>query len=194
MKRRGRCITDRPFAAIRVIRRVITQRNGPRQSGHVVNRNMGVTRAAVGPAVPAGRERGGTCPYFRNHPDAKQTCVAVSVTLRFLRRLPSAFRFLENVANFGGLGEVWGGMKPNRVRLFVKPYCGWCHEAQDWLEERGIQFETLDVTSDRAARQEMVDLSGQTLAPVIEVDGEVLADFDTDQLEVFWKKLEKSAA
>jgi glutaredoxin 3 len=85
-------------------------------------------------------------------------------------------------------------MKPNRVRLFVKPYCGWCHEAQDWLEEREIQFETLDVTSDRAAREEMVELSGQTLAPVIEVDGEVLADFDTGQLEVFWKKLEKSAA
>ena len=85
-------------------------------------------------------------------------------------------------------------MKPNRVRLFVKPYCGWCHEAQDWLEERGIQFETLDVTSDGTAREEMLELSGQTLAPVIEVDGEVLADFDTGQLEVFWKKLEKSAA
>jgi monothiol glutaredoxin len=50
------------------------------------------------------------------------------------------------------------------------------------------------VISDRAARQEMLELSGQTLAPVIEVDGEVLADFDTDQLEEFWKKLEKSAA
>lgn len=85
-------------------------------------------------------------------------------------------------------------MKPNRVRLFIKPYCGWCHEAQDWLEERGIPFESLDVTSDRNARQEMHELSGQTLAPVIDVDGEILADFDTGQLEVFWKKLENSAA
>ena len=62
------------------------------------------------------------------------------------------------------------------------------------MEERGIQYEKLDVISDRAARQEMLELSGQTLAPVIDVDGEVLADFDTDQLEEFWKKLEKSAA
>jgi glutaredoxin len=85
-------------------------------------------------------------------------------------------------------------MKPNRVRLFIKPFCGWCHEAMDWLEERGIEHETLDVTTDRNARQEMLDLSGQTLAPVIEVDGEVLADFDTDQLEEFWKKLENSPA
>jgi glutaredoxin 3 len=81
-------------------------------------------------------------------------------------------------------------MKPSNIRLFVKPYCGWCHEAQDWLDERGIKYELLDVTTDRAARQEMLELSGQTLAPVIDVDGDVLADFDTDQLEKFWKKFE----
>ena len=81
-------------------------------------------------------------------------------------------------------------MKPSNIRLFVKPYCGWCHEAQDWLDERGITYELLDVTTNRAARQEMLELSGQTLAPVIDVDGDLLADFDTDQLEKFWKKFE----
>jgi glutaredoxin len=82
-------------------------------------------------------------------------------------------------------------MNSKSIRLFIKPYCGWCHEAQDWLDERGISYETLDVTSDPAARREMFQLSGQTLAPVIEVDGEILADFDTDQLEAFWNKLEQ---
>ncbi|HWN95880.1 MAG TPA: glutaredoxin family protein [Methylomirabilota bacterium] len=77
-----------------------------------------------------------------------------------------------------------------KIRLFIKPFCGWCHEAKDWLDERGLAYEELDVISDRAAFQEMKELSGQTRAPVIEVDGEVLADFDTDQLEIFWKKLE----
>ena len=82
------------------------------------------------------------------------------------------------------------GMKADKIRLFVKPYCGWCHEAKDWLDGRGIAYEELDVISSRAAYKEMVDLSGQTLAPVIDVDGEILADFDTGQLEKFWKKLE----
>ena len=81
-------------------------------------------------------------------------------------------------------------MKPESVRLFIKPFCGWCHEAKDWLDEQGVTYEELDVVSDRAAYQEMKELSGQTRAPVLEVDGEVLADFDTDQLEVFWKKIE----
>ena len=81
-------------------------------------------------------------------------------------------------------------MKPEKVRLFIKPFCGWCHEAKDWLDERGVKYEELDVIMDRAAFKEMKELSGQTLAPVIEVDGEVLGDFDTEQLEKFWKKLE----
>lgn len=82
-------------------------------------------------------------------------------------------------------------MKPEKIRLFIKPYCGWCHEARDWLDERGLQYETLDVISDAAARKEMRELSGQPLAPVIDVDGEVLADFDTGQLEAFWRKIEQ---
>ena len=85
-------------------------------------------------------------------------------------------------------------VKPKIVRLFIKPYCGWCHEAADWLEERGVAYETLDVISDPSARREMIQLSGQSLAPVIDVDGEILADFGTDELEAFWKRLEQQGA
>ena len=85
-------------------------------------------------------------------------------------------------------------MKPERVRLFIKPYCGWCQEAVEWLDGRGIQYETLDVITDAKANKEMIRLSGQRLAPVIDVDGEILADFDTEQLEVFWQRLERETA
>lgn len=58
-----------------------------------------------------------------------------------------------------------------------------------WLDERGVKYETLDVIADSKAYTEMVSLSGQTLAPVIEVDGRVLADFGPDELAEFWEKL-----
>ena len=80
-------------------------------------------------------------------------------------------------------------VKPKRVRLFIKPYCGWCHQAMGWLDDRGIPHETLDVIADAAAREEMFHLSGQALAPVINVDGHILADFDTDELEAWWEKM-----
>ena len=74
--------------------------------------------------------------------------------------------------------------------MFIKPSCGWCDEAMDWLNARGVKYETLDVISDAVARKEMFRLSGQTLAPVIEVGGEVLADFGADELEEFWNSLQ----
>ena len=81
-------------------------------------------------------------------------------------------------------------MKPNKVRLFIKPYCGWCHKATRWLDERDVEYETVDVMDDEAAFEEMIRLSGQELAPVIEVDGEVLADFGPEDLAQFWRKWE----
>ena len=81
-------------------------------------------------------------------------------------------------------------MKAANIRLFIKPFCGWCDEAKDWLDEREIKYQELDVIADGAARKEMRELTGQTKAPCIDVDGEILADFDTDQLATFWKKFE----
>jgi monothiol glutaredoxin len=51
-----------------------------------------------------------------------------------------------------------------------------------------VNYETVDVMSDAAAAREMYRLSGQTLAPVIDVDGEILADFGADELEVWWRE------
>lgn len=80
-------------------------------------------------------------------------------------------------------------MKPKSIRLFIKPYCPWCHQAMDWLDEHGIKYEALDVISNEAAYREMVRLSGQTLAPVIDIDGQILADFGARELAAFWTKL-----
>ena len=57
-----------------------------------------------------------------------------------------------------------------------------------WLDQRGIDYETVDVISDEAAYDEMIRLSGQELAPVIEVDGQVLADFGPAELARFWER------
>ena len=54
-----------------------------------------------------------------------------------------------------------------------------------------MDYERVDVIADEAAFDEMIRLSGQELVPVLDVDGEILADFGPDQLADFWGKLEK---
>jgi len=80
-----------------------------------------------------------------------------------------------------------------KIRLFIKPYCGWCHKAMRWLDDHGIAYEKIDVIADDAAFAEMIRLSGQELAPVLEVDGKVLADFGPDELAGFFEKLTKKS-
>jgi len=63
-----------------------------------------------------------------------------------------------------------------------------------WLDDHQIAYETIDVMADEAAFDEMIRLSGQDLAPVIEIDGEILADFGPDQLAEFWSRLERKNA
>jgi glutaredoxin len=76
-----------------------------------------------------------------------------------------------------------------KIRLFVKTYCGWCDKAAAWLDERKISYETVNVSDDQKAFDEMTRLSGQTFAPVIDVDGKILADFGPDELATFWEKI-----
>jgi glutaredoxin 3 len=75
------------------------------------------------------------------------------------------------------------------VRLFIKPGCPWCDEAIEWLDSRGIRYTKLNVNGDAAARDEMRELTGQTKAPSIDVDGHILADFGADELEAWWDKM-----
>jgi hypothetical protein len=63
-----------------------------------------------------------------------------------------------------------------------------------WLDDREVSYEKIDVISDESAFDEMIRLSGQDLAPVIDVDGELLADFGPDQLAEFWSRLERKNA
>ena len=67
--------------------------------------------------------------------------------------------------------------------------CPWCHEATEYLDEHGYEYQPIDVRRDPAAMARMKEISGQTLTPTLAIgDDLMLPDFDTGQLETFLKK------
>jgi len=74
------------------------------------------------------------------------------------------------------------------LRLFSREWCSWCIDAKEYLTARGYQFTEVDVGQDRTAYEEMKELSDQTYVPTLVAGDEVLANFDTDQLEKFLRK------
>lgn len=72
--------------------------------------------------------------------------------------------------------------------LYLKPGCPWCEEVVAYLDRKSIPYEKVIVSGNRAAMQEMIDLSGQSKAPTMDWDGEVLADFGVDELIPFLRE------
>jgi len=76
-----------------------------------------------------------------------------------------------------------------KIRLFIKPYCSWCYQAKDWLDLQEIEYEMIDVIANGEAFEEMIRISGQEFAPVLQVDDKVLADFGPEELPGFFDRL-----
>jgi len=79
-------------------------------------------------------------------------------------------------------------MATPRPFLYIKSGCPWCDEAEDYLKQHGIAYGKADVSSDPTAFDEMKRLSGQTKAPTMRWDDEILADFGVEELASFLRE------
>ena len=71
--------------------------------------------------------------------------------------------------------------------LYVKQGCPWCIAAEEELQKLGVKYERREVRSNPEFFKEMQEISGQSKAPVLDVDGRILADFGPEQLAGFLK-------
>jgi glutaredoxin-like YruB-family protein len=67
--------------------------------------------------------------------------------------------------------------------VYSTPTCPHCKRAKQFLEERSIPFQVVDVAADKAAREEMIKKTGQMGVPVIEIDGVPTVGFDEAALK-----------
>lgn len=71
----------------------------------------------------------------------------------------------------------------HEVIVYTTPTCPWCQAVKEYLAERGIPYEEVDVAADMEAAMEMVRKSGQMGTPVVEIDGEIVVGFDRGRLD-----------
>lgn len=73
--------------------------------------------------------------------------------------------------------------KPPRIVAYLKPQCGWSRGVRAVLQKYNLRFDDRDVISNPADYAEMVQKSGQTLQPTIDIGGRILADVSGEELE-----------
>jgi len=70
----------------------------------------------------------------------------------------------------------------SKIRLFTTPICPYCFALKRFLEEKGIEFEAIDVSSDLVAQKEMIEKTQQATVPVMDIDGEFVVGFDRKRI------------
>jgi monothiol glutaredoxin len=76
-------------------------------------------------------------------------------------------------------------MEKPKIIAYLKPTCGWSQGVRAVLRKYDLPFEDRDIINDPSQRQEMMEKSGQTLSPCVEINGRMLADVSGEEVETW---------
>ena len=73
------------------------------------------------------------------------------------------------------------------VTIYTTNTCPYCELAKEFFHEHNVAFTEINVQQDRAKIPEMIEKSGQTGVPVIDVNGSIVVGFNEGKLREFLK-------
>ena len=76
-------------------------------------------------------------------------------------------------------------MDTPKIIAYLKPSCGWSQGVRAVLRKYDLPFEDRDILNDPSQRQEMIEKSGQTLSPCVEINGRMLPDISGEEVEAY---------
>ncbi|MBW2999277.1 glutathione S-transferase N-terminal domain-containing protein [Candidatus Woesearchaeota archaeon] len=78
-----------------------------------------------------------------------------------------------------------------KVKVYSTPPCPYCKMAKEFLKEKGVEFDEIDVSADQEAAKEMVAKSGHMGVPQIEINGKMIVGFNREALEAELEKMKE---
>ncbi len=76
----------------------------------------------------------------------------------------------------------------SKVIVYSTTTCPYCVMAKNWLKDKKVDFEDVNVGINQDRAKEMIKKSGQMGVPVIDVDGDIIIGFDRPAIENSLKK------
>ncbi len=69
------------------------------------------------------------------------------------------------------------------IKAYLKPHCGWSMGVRAIMEKYSLAYDDLDIINNQDLFAEMVEKTGQTNQPCVEIDGIMLADVSGEEVE-----------
>ena len=70
-----------------------------------------------------------------------------------------------------------------KIKAYLKPQCGWSMGVRAIMDKYSLEYEDLDIINKQNLFAEMVEKTGQTNQPCVEVDGVMLTDVSGEEVE-----------
>jgi glutaredoxin 3 len=69
------------------------------------------------------------------------------------------------------------------VKVYSTNSCPYCVMAKDFLKDNKVKFVEVNLENDQNAVQEMIEKSGQTGVPVLDINGTIIIGFDVEKIK-----------
>lgn len=70
-----------------------------------------------------------------------------------------------------------------KVIVYTTSWCPYCQSAKEYLTQKGVSYEERNAETDMQARDELVQKSGQTGVPVIDIGGKIVVGFSANEID-----------
>ena len=74
-----------------------------------------------------------------------------------------------------------------KVVIYSTPTCHFCNLAKEYFTQKGVEFTSFDVSTDREKQAEILEKTGQMGVPVILIDDQVVVGFDRPLIDELLK-------
>jgi len=69
------------------------------------------------------------------------------------------------------------------VVVYTTAWCGWCRKTLQYLDERNVRYVNKDIEANDWHRKELIEKTGRTSIPVVEIDGELIRGYSEARMD-----------
>jgi glutaredoxin 3 len=74
-----------------------------------------------------------------------------------------------------------------KITIYTLSWCPHCRALKEYLSSKKIVYENIDMEENEEAAEDIIEKTGQSGFPIIDIEGEIIIGFDREKIESLLK-------
>jgi glutaredoxin 3 len=75
-----------------------------------------------------------------------------------------------------------------KIITYTLSWCPHCKALKEYLSNKKIEYENIDMEENEEAAEDIIEKTGQSGFPIIDIEGEIIIGFDREKIESLLKE------